>query len=68
MKILVVDDDATVREVLGLMLDLEGYEVPVAADGDEALALLAGADGFVRKPFSPLELLSIVDDGARETT
>jgi two-component system response regulator MprA len=38
MRILVVDDDRAVREALERALDLEGYEVELAADGAEALA------------------------------
>ena len=40
-RILVADDDQTTREaVLDLLTD-EGYEVAVAADGQEAVALLS---------------------------
>jgi two-component system, OmpR family, response regulator MprA len=42
MKILVVDDDAAVRESLGRALRLEGYDVELASDGSEALELLQG--------------------------
>lgn len=35
-RVLVVDDDATIRRVLTLNFEAEGYEVSVAADGDEA--------------------------------
>jgi two-component system response regulator MprA len=42
MRILVVDDDAAVRESLGRALRLEGYEVELAGDGSEALELLEG--------------------------
>jgi len=38
--ILVVDDEANLRKVLGAMLRREGFEVLTAADGKEALALL----------------------------
>ncbi len=37
MRILVVDDDAAVRESLRRALQLEGYEVELAGDGAEAL-------------------------------
>ncbi len=36
-KILVMDDDALVRETAGMLLDLLGYEGEFAADGDRAL-------------------------------
>ena len=42
--ILVVDDDADIREALSAMLGEEGYDVLAAADGQEALEKLeAGA-------------------------
>lgn len=37
--ILVADDDAEIREVLGLILTDEGYRALLAANGAEALAL-----------------------------
>jgi two-component system, OmpR family, response regulator MprA len=44
VKILVVDDERTVRESLRRALELEGYEVELASDGDEALYRL-GSNG-----------------------
>ncbi|HEV2129022.1 MAG TPA: response regulator transcription factor [Thermomicrobiales bacterium] len=59
-RILVVDDEPTVREMVGLNLRADGYEVVFAEDGNEALAvarstrpnlivldvMLPGRDGF----------------------
>lgn len=59
-RILVVDDEKTVREMVALNLRADGYEVVFAADGNEALAvarhshpdlvvldvMLPGRDGF----------------------
>jgi len=43
MKILVVDDERAVRESLRRALELEGYEIELAADGSEALYRLEGS-------------------------
>jgi two-component system response regulator MprA len=40
MRLLVVDDEASVREALALVLDLSGFEVATAADGREAIRSL----------------------------
>lgn len=42
-KILVVDDDPAVRRLLSQALELEGYSVVIASDGEEALRELPGA-------------------------
>ena len=112
LRVLVVDDDPTVRGVLTTLLGFEGVDVTTADDGPSALAmaqhlrpdvilldvnlpgkdgfavcrelklrdaaervvmitgraakedelegLAAGADAFLRKPFSPLELIETV--------
>ena len=41
MSILVVDDERAVRESLQRALELEGYHVEFAADGESALAMIA---------------------------
>jgi two-component system response regulator MprA len=40
VKLLVVDDERAVRESLRRALELEGYEIDLAADGSEALSAL----------------------------
>src|SRR6185312_9317115 len=59
VRILVVDDERPVREALERALRLEGYEVDLAADGQEALISLArrSADAIV------LDVLMPVMDG-----
>ncbi|MEN1937280.1 response regulator transcription factor [Paenibacillus sp. 102] len=37
MKILVVDDESSIRNLIRMQLEMEGYEVLTAADGKEAL-------------------------------
>ena len=43
MKVLVVDDERAVRDSLRRALELEGYEVELADDGEEALQRLNGS-------------------------
>jgi two-component system response regulator MprA len=43
MRVLVVDDDAGVRQAVGRALAFEGYDVTQAGDGAEALRLIAAA-------------------------
>ena len=43
-KILVVDDDASIREILATQLARLGYDVELAADGQE------GLDAFTKAP------------------
>lgn len=115
LKVLVVEDDSTVRDVLTTLLGFDGFEVDSAGDGSEGLAkaeamqpdivlldvvlpgmnglevcrmirqrvpgarvvmltgrgtaedeldgVSAGADAYLRKPFSSLELLEAMDVG-----
>jgi two-component system response regulator MprA len=56
MKILVVDDERAVRESLRRALELEGYDVELAADGEEALERLSApvaADAVVLDVLMP---------------
>jgi two-component system, OmpR family, response regulator MprA len=43
MRLLVVDDDPSVREALALVLEMGGFEVTTAVDGREAIRTLAVA-------------------------
>lgn len=115
LKVLVVEDDATVRDVLSTLLGFDGFEVETASDGTEGLekadamqpdvvlldvvmpgmngldvcrslrksvpsarvvmltgrgtaedeldGVSAGADAYLRKPFSSLELLDALGVG-----
>lgn len=38
-KIMVVEDDASLREIYGIRIAAEGYEIVSAGDGEEALAV-----------------------------
>jgi two-component system response regulator MprA len=60
VKILVVDDERAVRDSLRRALELQGYEVDLAADGAEALARLE-SDGQVDAVL--LDILMPVMDG-----
>ena len=56
MQVLVVDDEAPVREALRRALTLEGYSVELAADGAEALHRLnddGGADAVILDVLMP---------------
>src|SRR5919205_763317 len=62
-RVLVVDDEQSLRKVLAATLQREGYEVQVAADGEEALGALDrdGADVVVTDLVMPkLDGLSLL--------
>ena len=42
-RVLVVDDDPVIRELLVVNLEMEGYETVTAADGSQALAAVASS-------------------------
>ncbi|MEJ2182174.1 MAG: sigma-54 dependent transcriptional regulator [Nitrospirota bacterium] len=56
-KILVVEDEKNMREVLSILLEGEGYEVVTAADGDEGLQ-------WIRKDIFDLIITDIKMPGA----
>jgi DNA-binding response OmpR family regulator len=43
-RALVVEDDTATRELLGQLLDGEGWEVDVAPDGEKAIGLLVNVE------------------------
>src|SRR5262245_16906697 len=67
-KVLVVDDEANLRKVLGALLRSEGYEVSLAADGEMGLNEFRknGADivvtDLVMPKFGGMELLKAIND------
>ena len=73
MRVLVVDDEPAVREVLERILRLEGHEVELAADGREAIARqrAAPADAVVLDVLMPhvdgLEVCRRMRDGGDRT-
>lgn len=46
-KILVVDDDPIIREMMADILDFEGYSISVARHGQEALKILRSEENFL---------------------
>lgn len=38
-KILIVDDEPNIRETISFILEMEGYDVVTASDGDEAIEM-----------------------------
>ena len=47
VRVLVVDDDDVIRQLICLNLELEGFEVYEAADGEDALAKVREVDPAV---------------------
>ncbi len=41
MKIMIVEDDAALREIYSIRITAEGYDVVTAGDGEEALSVAA---------------------------
>lgn len=72
-KILVVDDELSMREFISILLEREGYEVLTAADADTALSRMAASDidlviSDVQMPgLSGLELLARIKSESPDT-
>ena len=60
-RILVVDDNSDIRENICEYLNLRGHQTIGASDAASAAKLIAGADDYVIKPFSLLELNARVE-------
>jgi two-component system, OmpR family, response regulator MprA len=60
-RILLVDDDQSLRRAIGRALELEGYEVEVAEDGVQALTFFD--DGDVRPDLVVMDILMPNPDG-----
>ena len=46
-KILIVDDDRDITQIIQLLLEGEGYDTAVAGSGEEALERLDGTVGLI---------------------
>src|ERR687892_2300993 len=71
-RVLVVDDEPMVREVLARYLEREGYAVDVAEDGEQALATYAATTpdlvllDLMLPRIDGLEVFRRIRDGARD--
>ena len=72
-RILVVDDDSSLRRVMKMQLEEAGYEVSLASDGNEAWAMLEEVEPQLvitdlRMPTTGLELLGRITKEGLQTT
>ena len=44
-KVLLVEDDKSLREIYGVRLLAEGYDIVSAGDGEDSFAVVAGRSG-----------------------
>ncbi len=56
-KVLIVEDEALIRDTIGLALAEEGFEVLIAEDGMTALDLLGATAAAARKPAPDISLV-----------
>jgi len=71
--VLVVDDDSSLRRVMKMQLEEAGYEVSLAADGDEAWKMLREVEPQLiitdlKMPTTGLELLGHIAKEGMQTT
>ncbi len=59
-RVLVVEDEDLIREMVQLALEDEGYEVTVAADGQKAWSYLYRTDNFQEEPGFDLLVLDLM--------
>ncbi len=64
-RVMLVDDDELLRELLQLRVEVEGWEVETAPDGAAAIAALRSAGGRARPDVVVLDLMMPVMDGLR---
>jgi two-component system response regulator AtoC len=72
-RILVVDDDSSLRRVMKMQLEEAGYEVSIASDGNQAYTMLKDLQPTLiitdlRMPTSGLELLGRIAQEEIQTT
>ena len=72
-RILVVDDDSSLRRVMAMQLEESGYQAILASDGEEAWSLLQEHKPHLvitdlRMPTSGLDLLKRIKDAELQTT
>lgn len=70
-RILIVEDDEALREMYKVRLEMEGYEIFVANDGEEALATLQNDNRFalitldiMMPKITGMEVLNIIKNTA----
>lgn len=64
-RILLVEDDRDIRDALTDVLQLEGYDVATAANGQEALDSLRAPELSLQPALILLDLMMPVKDGAQ---
>jgi DNA-binding response OmpR family regulator len=65
MKILVIDDAREIVEVIAICLQLRWSHARVLAAGTGNRGLELGADDYVIKPFSNIELIARLENAMR---